>query len=62
MMVAFGASFGLTIMSRIAEMHSRILVVLAPEALPILPLTLLLVVVFAVLPRGFVEKIISRKK
>jgi len=61
MMLAFGATFGNTIMSRIAEMHSRILFVLSPEAIPVLPLVLLLVVL-AMVPAERVKKMLSHKQ
>jgi len=57
MMIAFGATFGNTMMSRIAEMSARMFYVLSPEALPILPVTLILIAI-ALLP---INKILGKK-
>lgn len=57
MMIAFGATFGNTMMSRIAEMSARMFYVLSPEAIPILPVTLILCLI-AFLP---IKKLLGRE-
>jgi len=57
MMIAFGATFGNTMMSRIAEMSARMFYVLSPEALPVLPVTLILIAI-TLLP---IAKILRKK-
>jgi len=56
MMIAFGATFGNTMMSRIAEMSARMFYVLSPEAIPILPVSLI-VIAIVLLP---IDKILKK--
>jgi len=60
MMIAFGAAFGNTVITRVAFMTDRVREVLSPTALPI-SLPLMLLVVVAMIPRDRLRKLLGKR-